>query len=342
MAKYLDPKADLTFKKIFGEHKNLVISLLNALLPLKDDERVESIEYWPAEKIPDRTEAEKYSIVDVCCKDNKKREFIVEMQMTWTESFKKRVLLNASKAYVAQTQKSMAYKSLQPVYALNFVNAIFLDGVDDYYHYYHLVHDKYTDQVIDGLHLIFVELPKFKPTTFSEKKEGTRGIDNFTGRRLQVLWLRFLTEIDEYTKEVPAELLENEEVNEALEIVEIAAFNDEEMRAYDKFWDRVRSQRTYEEEIEETIRRRVLKKAEERVKEAEAKAEQAEAKVEQAEAKVEQAEAKVEQAVAKVEQAEAKVEQQKTDTARKMKAKGYAVEDIAEIAGLTIEQIEAL
>lgn len=58
MAKYLDPKADLTFKKIFGEHKHLVISLLNALLPLKDDERVESIEYWPAEKIPDRTEAE--------------------------------------------------------------------------------------------------------------------------------------------------------------------------------------------------------------------------------------------------------------------------------------------
>ena len=104
MGKYLDPKADLTFKKIFGEHKHLVISLLNALLPLEDDERVVSIEYWPAEKIPDRTEAEKYSIVDVCCKDNKQREFIVEMQMTWTDSFKKRVLLNASKAYVAQTK----------------------------------------------------------------------------------------------------------------------------------------------------------------------------------------------------------------------------------------------
>ena len=34
MAKYLDPKADVTFKKVFGEHKNLVMSLLNALLPL--------------------------------------------------------------------------------------------------------------------------------------------------------------------------------------------------------------------------------------------------------------------------------------------------------------------
>ena len=234
MSKYLDPKADLTFKKVFGEHKNLVISLLNAMLPLSDDEQVVSIEYWPAEKIPDRTEAEKYSIVDVCCKDNKQREFIVEMQMSWTDSFKKRVLLNASKAYVAQTEKGMNYESLQPVYALNFVNAVFQKDVDDYYHYYHLVHDRYTDKVIDGLHLIFIELPKFHPTTFSEK-------------RMQVLWLRFLTEINEKTKEVPAELLENEEVSKALEIVERAAFTDEEMLFYDKFWDRVSVQRTLDD-----------------------------------------------------------------------------------------------
>ncbi len=336
MAKYLDPKADLTFKKIFGEHKNLVISLLNALLPLKDDERVESIEYWPAEKIPNRTEAEKYSIVDVCCKDNKKREFIVEMQMTWTESFKKRVLLNASKAYVAQTEKGMNYTGLQPVYALNFVNAKFLEDVDDYYHYYHLVHDKYTDKVIDGLHLVFVELPKFKPTTFSEKK-------------MQVLWLRFLTEINENTKEVPAELLENAEVSEALEIVEIAAFSDEEMRAYDKFWDRVSTQRTYEEEIKETIRRRVMKeveeetnkKVEEKIKKAEAKAEemikQTKAK---AEGMIKQTEAKAE---GMIKQAEAKAEQQKIDTARKLKSINVmTIEQIAEITGLTAEVIEGL
>ena len=231
MGKYLDPRADLTFKKIFGEHKHLVISLLNAMLPLKEDEQVESIEYWPAEKVPDRMQAKKDSIVDVCCKDNKKREFIVEMQMTWTDSFKKRVLLNASKAYVAQSKKGDDYELLQPVYALNFVNENFMDDVDDYYHYFHLVHDKYTDQVIDGLHLIFVELKKFKPQTFSEKK-------------MQVLWLRFLTEINDETREVPAELLENAEVSEALEIVERAAFDDGEMRAYDKFWDAISSRKS--------------------------------------------------------------------------------------------------
>ena len=253
MGKYLDPRADLTFKKIFGEHKHLVISLLNALLPLGEDECVESIEYWPAEMIPVRTESEKYSIVDVCCRDNKQREFIVEMQMSWTESFKKRVLLNASKAYVAQSVKGMAYSSLQPVYALNFVNGVFQNDLPDYYHYYHLVHDKYTDKVIDGLHLIFVELPKFSPHTVSEKK-------------MQVLWLRFLTEINDKTQEAPAELLENPEVCEALEIVERAAFNDAEMRAYDKFWDGVASLKTIEHDWEQ------------KMKQANAKAEQAEAK----------------------------------------------------------------
>ena len=233
MAKYLNPKADLTFKKIFGEHPNLVISLLNALLPLKDDERVESIEYWPAEKIPRRTEAEKNSIVDVCCRDNKKREFIVEMQMTWTESFKKRVLLNASKVYVAQSEVGEAYQLLQPVYALNFVNAPMNIGTDGYYHHYQLVHQEKSDEVIDGLQLVFIELPKFQPQTFSEKK-------------MQVLWLRFLTEINENTLEVPAELLENPDVSEALKIVEVAAYTPEEMRAYDKFWDIVSTAKTLE------------------------------------------------------------------------------------------------
>ena len=296
MGKYLDPRADLTFKKVFGEHKNLVISLLNALLPLKDDERVESIEYWPADQVPERTEAEKYSIVDVCCKDNKNREFIVEMQMTWTDSFKKRVLLNASKAYVAQSKKGDDYELLQPVYALNFINENFMNDVDEYYHYYHLVHDKYTDKVIDGLHLIFVELKKFKPQTYAEKK-------------MQVLWLRFLTEINDETREVPAELLENAEVSEALEIVERAAFDDAEMRAYDKFWDNVSVQKTLDNARKREIN--AVKREAEKAK-------------------------------AEAEEAKAKLKQKDIDTARRMKVDGMAADLIAKYTDLTAEEIEGL
>ena len=41
MERYLDPMADLTFKKIFGEHPDLVISLLNALLPLPKGKEID-------------------------------------------------------------------------------------------------------------------------------------------------------------------------------------------------------------------------------------------------------------------------------------------------------------
>lgn len=47
--RYLDPKADLTFKRVFGEHPDLVISFLNALLPLHPGQEVREIEYLPTE-----------------------------------------------------------------------------------------------------------------------------------------------------------------------------------------------------------------------------------------------------------------------------------------------------
>ena len=89
--RYLDPKADLTFKKVFGEHKDLLISLLNALLPLSGDEQVESVEYLPAELVPDLPMG-KNSIVDVRCKDLSGRQFNVEMQRRWTPAFEQREL----------------------------------------------------------------------------------------------------------------------------------------------------------------------------------------------------------------------------------------------------------
>lgn len=115
MKKYLDPKADLTFKKIFGEHKDLLISLINALLPLNEDEQVEDVEYLTPELVPDNYVG-KNSIVDVRCRDVNKRQFLVEMQMLWTPAFQQRVLFNASKTFVRQLGKKRKFETLQPVY----------------------------------------------------------------------------------------------------------------------------------------------------------------------------------------------------------------------------------
>lgn len=136
--KYLDPKADLTFKKIFAGHPDLLISLLNALLPLKRNQQIKSIEYLPTELVP-VDPLHKDTIVDVRCRDVEGRQFVVEMQMVWTDAFKQRVLFNASKAYVSQAEMGCKYEDLQPVYSLKIVSAFTAEELRAY--------DKFWDRV---------------------------------------------------------------------------------------------------------------------------------------------------------------------------------------------------
>lgn len=228
--RYMDPRADLTFTRIFGEHEDLAISLLNALLPLDEDHQVKEVEYIPIELVPD-TPMKRYSIVDVRCKDMEGRQFLVEMQMIWSDEFMQRVLFNASKAYVRQLDKNENYELLQPVYSLNLVNDVFAPDLKDFYHHYDIVNVAHTDKVIEGLHLVFVELPKFKAHNFSEKK-------------MQVLWLRFLTEMGSVRK-VPEEFLDNPEVKKAVDILEESSYSEAQLEGYAHFWDMVRTERTY-------------------------------------------------------------------------------------------------
>ena len=278
MAKYLDPKADLTFKKVFGEHPNLVASLLNSLLPLPAGEEIADIEYMSPERVP-RTYFGKNSIVDVLCKTKDGRQFIVEMQMFWTADFKDRVLFNSAKVYVDQLEHGDAFSLLRPVYSLNLVDEIFEKDVPEFIHHYQMVHDKYTHKIIDGFHLVFVELPKFKPQSIAERK-------------MAVLWLRFLTEVYKTVDEVPPEFMENPEIRQAVELVEESAYTREQLRGYDRFWDYVRVDKTLASAPERSYK--------------------------------------------------AGLKEGKLDTARKMKGKGFAVTDIAELTGLTADEIAAL
>ncbi len=227
--RYLSPKADITFKRVFGEHKDIVTSFLNAMLPL--DEEIESVEYLPTELLPRMTH-NKDTIVDVRCRDRKGRQFLVEMQMIWSEEFRQRVLFNASKAYVSQLKEGEDYKLLQPVYSLNLVNEIFeTDWGEEFYHHYRVVNVLHSDRVIEGLQFVFIELPKFKPNTITEKKAMS-------------LWLRFLNEVNERTREVPEELMSEPLVKKAVGIVETQGYNDAQMAGYDKFWDVVSTEKT--------------------------------------------------------------------------------------------------
>ena len=230
MARYLDPKADVVFKKVFGEHPHLLMSFLNAILPLPEDRTIVELTYLNSENTP-AIPILKRTIADVRCTDDQGRVFIVEMQIEWSDSFKQRLLFEAGQALVKQLKKCENYHLLQTVYGLGIIATNF-DPTEQWYHHYQLVNvDKTPREIIEHLQLVFIELPKF-PVCSSEHKQ------------LRSLWLRFLREINEKTKEVSPDLLAVPEIKQAVDLVQESAFSDGELQAYEWYWDAVSTEKT--------------------------------------------------------------------------------------------------
>ena len=191
--------------------------------------------------------------------------------------------------------------------------------------------DSNQDRVLDGLHLVFVELPKFKAKNLAEKK-------------MQVLWLRFLTEIDrDGADEVSQDLLDNPQTGQALEIVRESAYSKEEMAAYDGFWDYVSRRKGELAELERTAKElerasKELERAAGAVRARDAALAERDAEKARADA----ATAKLDAATAERDAAIEKMRQDKLDTARNLKAMNLSVEQIATATGLTADEITAL
>jgi predicted transposase/invertase (TIGR01784 family) len=235
MARYLDPKADIVFKKIFADHPNILENFLNAVLPLESP--IVSIEYLTPEQIP-HIPILRRTIADVRCKDKTGRHFIVEMQVDWTDTFKQRLLFGTGQAFVKQLKHGEHYNLLQPVYGLGIVADTFNSHDPNWYHYYQMVRMGTSTQtkieIIEHLQLLFLELPKSaNPTdTFHEISP------------LCKLWMRFFRDIHEETKEAPAELFTIPEIAKAIFLCEEAAYNPAELLAYENYWDAISREKT--------------------------------------------------------------------------------------------------
>ena len=120
---FADPKTDVVFKRIFGSEarKPLLIALLNDLLQLEGPRRIGEVEHLYLEQRVTAPKS-KLSIVDVKCTDASGRRFVVEMQVLPVEGFEKRVVYNASKAYVMQLRDSDEYPKLCDVIGVTICN----------------------------------------------------------------------------------------------------------------------------------------------------------------------------------------------------------------------------
>jgi predicted transposase/invertase (TIGR01784 family) len=219
---YYDPKTDVVFKKVFGSHKNLTISLLNAVLQLDGKKQIKDVEYLPSEILP-LMGGKRSSAVDVRCQDSNGDYFIVEMQMYWSSDFLRRVLYNCAKVYASLYSKGEEHYKVKKVFSVNILNDIYQDGNNNNYHRYTMSEVGNPNHVISGIEILCIELPKFKPEDYAQKT-------------MLKLWQSFLTSINAKTgqEEISDELMANEEVKEALDLCR--NLTEEERGYYDGFW----------------------------------------------------------------------------------------------------------
>jgi myosin heavy subunit len=159
----------------------------------------------------------------------------------------KRLLLNACRAYsnqrpIRETKKKkkvLSYSKLKPVYALALLNGEYKPQDPNYRHRYRTINLEDPTDVMEGLEFLVVELPKFKAPE---------------GEQAQfVKWLRFLQEMDDSLEEAPEDLMEDEDVGEAIELCRSAAYSPAELDAYNQFWDQIRIEQGLSERLEEAL-----------------------------------------------------------------------------------------
>ena len=173
LSKFLDPKNDVAFKKIFGseKHKDILIHFINDVLELKDNDQIDEVEFLST--IQDAEIAsKKQSIVDVLCRDKNGVQIIVEMQVAPTKGFEKRAQYYAAKAYSRQLNKGQEadglYENLKAVIFIAIADYIVFPDKTEFKSE-HVILDKNShEHDLQDFSFTFVELPKFKKEKIEE------------------------------------------------------------------------------------------------------------------------------------------------------------------------------
>jgi len=160
--RFINPKTDFAFKKIFGDEQNkdILISFLNAIL-YQGHSAIESLEILNPYQ-PPKIRGVKDTYLDIRAKLNNEQTVIIEMQVLNVEGFEKRILYNAAKAYSIQLDTGADYTLLNPVIALTITDFEMFPNLDKVISNFILKEkDFLVDYLIYDIELVFVELPKF-------------------------------------------------------------------------------------------------------------------------------------------------------------------------------------
>ena len=313
--KFLDPKNDIAFKKIFGTEKNkdILIHFLNDVLVFKEKRPIVEVTFLKTIQDPEIA-AKKTSIVDILCRDDKGSTYIVEMQVAGTTGFEKRAQYYASKAYCSQANIGDKYQDLKEVIFLAIADYIMFP-IKKQYKSDHVILDKETyEHDLKDFSFTFIELPKF-----------TKTVDELT--TLQEKWCYFFRHAEDISPEDLKTLIGEDGIIEKVSL-ELDSFywNEKELLAYEQA-----------EKAKYDYLSSLNKKFEDGRVEERAKAELEKAEM-RAKAELEKAEM---QAKAELEKAELRVNFMQ-DMARNLRSQGVPIATILLTTNLSKEEIESL
>ncbi len=160
--RFINPKTDFAFKKIFGSNqsKPILISFLNAMI-YDGNPTIADLEIIDPYLAP-RVQYLKDSYLDVKARLAEGATVIIEMQVLNVESFAKRVVYNTAKAYSTQLIRGESYFNLKPVIALTITDFEMFDNDREVISHFVFKEKKRLFDYIDPeIEMIFIELPKF-------------------------------------------------------------------------------------------------------------------------------------------------------------------------------------
>lgn len=223
ISKFLDPKNDFAFKKIFGTEKNkdILIHFINDMLTFKGGHPIEDVTFLKTDQNPDIA-IYKMSIVDVLCRDKYGNQYIVEMQVAKDRGFEKRAQYYASKAYISQSCVGDQYHHLREVIFVAIADFIIFPKKKAFKSD-HVILDLDThEHDLKDFSFTFLELPKFK-----------KNIDEL--HNIVDKWMYFFKHAAETKEKDLSKLVGQDQILErAYEELNCCSWNEVELRTYDQ------------------------------------------------------------------------------------------------------------
>ncbi len=218
--RFISPKTDFAFKKIFGSTRSqkILISFLNAIV-YEGKNTIKSLEIIDPYN-PGSTSTLKDTYLDVRAVLDNGSTVIIEMQVLNVEAFEKRVIYNIAKAYANQLDMGEQYTTLRPFIALSIADFLLFKNSSQMINRFRLKEEKQLFNYRDELTLIFLELPKFN--------KGLSELETLSDK-----WIYFLKAAPSLDR-IPESLGAVSEIEEALTIASRANLSNQELEELHK------------------------------------------------------------------------------------------------------------